>query len=276
MDRTPKLPEDRDPLVLLRTIYTGVQWAKLAQSRRLWSGETQTFTITSIDTGASVWRIGATDRITHEGGIRLKPPGAHFRTVSVEQPSAMTVLRIDSARLSRLGPSSVQQAFSAAQLESPVLLRRFLALRTADSIEEALVHLLVELTRSAGLSAHAEGRAGLRTDVARVRTILDQHSCHGFRLEELAQLANLHPVSLVRLFRQEYGLPPHAYLIERRIEAAQSLLASGKSPCEVALSVGFCDQSHLHRHFKRRTGLTPDEFRHQEQLPRPGPRIRQS
>lgn len=265
MKHAPLLPETHDPLVALRQLRTGLQWAKLARSRRLWSGETQTFTISSIDTGSSVWRIGGIDRLTRTGGLRLKRPGEHFRTVSVEEPSAMTVMRIDSERMSHFGPAFVARAFAIAQVDSVALLRTFQQLNTTDDVEEALVQLLVALAQVTELPTHASGRLGKRADVARVRAILDRNISQAIRLQDLAQAADLHPVTLVRLFRHEYGVPPHAYLTERRIEAAQSLLVAGVSPSEVALAVGFCDQSHLNRHFKRRTGLTPSVFRQTEQ-----------
>lgn len=264
MGHSPQIPEDRDPLVALRMLHAGVGWAKLARSRRLWSGETTTFTISSIDSGASTWRVDGADYYTATNGLRFKRPGTHFRTVSVEEPSGMTILRLDAACLAVFGPVEVSRAFTMAQRESPSLLEQFRQLGCAESAEESLVQLLVKLASVSDLPEHAEGRSGRRADVARVRAILDRNASRDIRLAELASAAALHPVTLVRLFRQEYGLPPHAYQIERRVEAAQSLLAAGLRPCEVALTVGFCDQSHLHRHFKRRTGLTLAAFCQQE------------
>jgi AraC-like DNA-binding protein len=59
------------------------------------------------------------------------------------------------------------------------------------------------------------------------------------------------------------GLPPHQYVIVRRIERARQLLQAGTnlSLAEVALRAGFSDQSQLTRHFKRIVGVTPGQFR---------------
>jgi transcriptional regulator GlxA family with amidase domain len=57
---------------------------------------------------------------------------------------------------------------------------------------------------------------------------------------------------------------PHQYLIQVRVNNARWLLSAGsgeRSLAEVASAVGFADQSHLTRHFKRVTGLTPRQFR---------------
>ncbi|NUP09742.1 MAG: helix-turn-helix domain-containing protein [Polyangiaceae bacterium] len=68
------------------------------------------------------------------------------------------------------------------------------------------------------------------------------------------------PISRCRAFREQVGLPPHAYVTHRRVTLAQSPLARGLPQAEVAASVGFYDQSLLHRHFKRIVGLTPGAF----------------
>ena len=59
------------------------------------------------------------------------------------------------------------------------------------------------------------------------------------------------------------GLPPHQYVIARRVERARQLLQAGTnlSLAEVALRAGFSDQSHFCRHFKRLVGVTPGRFR---------------
>jgi AraC-like DNA-binding protein len=93
-----------------------------------------------------------------------------------------------------------------------------------------------------------------------VRALIDRHFERPLPLRVLADEVGLHPVTLVRLFRDDVGIPPHAYVIERRVEAAQALVAAGVDLVDAAMRVGFCDQSHLHRHFKALTGMTPASF----------------
>lgn len=66
---------------------------------------------------------------------------------------------------------------------------------------------------------------------------------------------------LIRAFRQHFGLTPHAYLINRRIQLGQRELKRGKSIVEVALSAGFTDQAHFQRTFKRLVATTPNQYR---------------
>ena len=64
----------------------------------------------------------------------------------------------------------------------------------------------------------------------------------------------------MRSFGREFGLPPHRYLVGRRVEAARRRLLDGEHIADVAAAVGFHDQSHLHRHFTRLVGTTPRRF----------------
>lgn len=81
-------------------------------------------------------------------------------------------------------------------------------------------------------------------------------------LEQLAAVSALSRFHLVRSFTKQFGLPPHAYLLEVRIKKAQALLRSGMSCLEVAPSVEFADQSHFTRHFKKIMGVTPSRYAH--------------
>lgn len=80
-------------------------------------------------------------------------------------------------------------------------------------------------------------------------------------LESLARHVGQSPFHFARAFKDAVGYAPHQYLIRQRVERAKQMLLVGRrSPAEVAGEVGFCDQSHLTRHFKRVTGTTPSQF----------------
>ena len=99
---------------------------------------------------------------------------------------------------------------------------------------------------------------GLRT---RPREFLDAHFPENVTLDALAEVAELNPFRLVRSFRTAIGMPPHAYLLHRRIRHAEHLLRRGVATAEVAAACGFADQSHLTRTFKQANGITPARFR---------------
>ena len=66
---------------------------------------------------------------------------------------------------------------------------------------------------------------------------------------------------LTRAFKSAFGLPPHAYLVQLRLARARHWLAKGEQPADVAIALGFADQSHLGRWFVRAYGLTPAAYR---------------
>jgi AraC-like DNA-binding protein len=80
-------------------------------------------------------------------------------------------------------------------------------------------------------------------------------------LAQLGRVVGASPTHLVRSFTGAFGVPPHAYLVARRVEVARRLLLAGRSPAEVAVVAGFHDQAHLTRHFRRHVGTTPARYR---------------
>ncbi len=81
-------------------------------------------------------------------------------------------------------------------------------------------------------------------------------------LEEIARVAGLSVSHFKTQFRKSLGLPPHQYLLRRRVERAAMQLRKGKMPIgQIALENGFCHQSHLALHTRRVLGLTPQELR---------------
>jgi AraC-like DNA-binding protein len=99
-----------------------------------------------------------------------------------------------------------------------------------------------------------------RLAVRHVRAHLHDNHAEDVSLEELAGLVNMSPFHLNRVFRMEIGLPPHAYQTQVRVMRSKALLAQGVAIDEVAVEVGFFDQSHLTNHFKRHFGYTPGAY----------------
>jgi len=93
--------------------------------------------------------------------------------------------------------------------------------------------------------------------IARVREYLEAHYAEDVSLSELGALTSLSPFHVARVFSNAVGLPPHAYLESVRVRHARALLRSGVSLVDVALSVGYSDQSHFTNRFHRHTGITP-------------------
>ena len=92
---------------------------------------------------------------------------------------------------------------------------------------------------------------------------IGEHLHAALTLRDLAAVVHLSPYHFARRFKESTGLPPHRYIIARRIERAKQLLRGGDelSLAQVAARVGFWDQGHFTRHFKRLVGVTPKRFR---------------
>jgi len=105
----------------------------------------------------------------------------------------------------------------------------------------------------------ALARAKLRAVVEYV----EQHLDAGLALEQMAAVAHLSAYHFARQFKVATGLPPHQYVIARRVERAQQLLQEDRdlSLAEIAACSGFSDQSQFSHHFKRLIGVTPGRFR---------------
>jgi AraC-like DNA-binding protein len=148
--------------------------------------------------------------------------------------------------------------------------RRLLAAHVAAEHGDRLASSSLLRTGLAGLlMAHARPhpracppaavrRAG--NAVAASRDLLAQRLIDPPSLDDLAQITGMSPFALLRAFRSETGLPPHAYLNQLRVRLARRLLDDGLAPATVAAEAGFADQAHLTRHFKRAVGVPPGAY----------------
>ena len=79
-------------------------------------------------------------------------------------------------------------------------------------------------------------------------------------LDDICRAAALSPSYLIRAFRQRYGMTPHAYLVNRRVQHGHRLLKSGLPIAAAASESGFADQAHFQRTFKQLLAATPGQY----------------
>jgi AraC-like DNA-binding protein len=111
-----------------------------------------------------------------------------------------------------------------------------------------------------GVNASARHPGRQRRAVRRAKEFLSANLEARLSLEEVAAAVGLSRYHFLRVFKQETGLPPHAYRTQRRIDAAQQLLKKGTPFSQVALSTGFTDQSHFTNKFRQFIGATPSQY----------------
>lgn len=96
--------------------------------------------------------------------------------------------------------------------------------------------------------------------VSLVRQMLHDCDAGPLSISDLAAEAGVSETQVIRSFTATVGLSPHAYWVALRVERAKDLIRRGHALADVADRTGFSDQSHLSRHFKRITSLTPGQF----------------
>jgi len=127
-------------------------------------------------------------------------------------------------------------------------------------------------TMAALVARHADRRRSLSSPgrepgfVVRVREYIEANYQAEILLDDLSSLVNMSAFHLLRVFKQAMKLPPHAYLLQVRINRAKQALLAGDSISSVAASTGFTDQSHLTKQFKRFIGVTPGAFRENSEI----------
>jgi AraC family transcriptional regulator len=158
-------------------------------------------------------------------------------------------------------------------VEDRLVFQLLMALRDELRAEHPAGRLYAETLGNA-LAAHVsqkygtapparDRRGGLAPHRLRlVKDYVDTHLGRNFGLPELAALAQMKVDSFIRAFKQSMGVPPHRYVLIRRIDRATTLLrVGGRSIPEIAAVSGFGSQSSFTRAFRRLIGVTPREYR---------------
>jgi AraC-like DNA-binding protein len=103
-------------------------------------------------------------------------------------------------------------------------------------------------------------RLPVRESIQQLRELLHNSQGERVSLLEFAQSSGMSQFQLLRGFKRMYGLPPHEYQLNRRVELAREMLRRGYTAAQAAAANDFADQSHFTRHFRRIWGLTPGQY----------------
>ncbi len=232
------------------------------------------YAIGVIDSGAEqfVYRRGS--HVAPQGSIVVIHPGEmHTGSAAVEQGWTYRMLYPDASLLQRAASELAGRQRELPFFPEPVIHDSAIA-ALLSQLHIALEHSPSALERESRLLwtfaqlilRHAHNHPFTRpiiterTIIQRARTFLEEHFVENVSLEQLAAYVDISPFHLLRMFRNTVGLPPHTYLTQLRVNHARQLLLTPLSLTEVALSVGFTDQSHFTRHFKRIVGVTPGQY----------------
>jgi AraC-like DNA-binding protein len=235
----------------------------------------ETYAIGLVRAGVEEWRHGGSLERAGAGAIPVVNPGTvHTGHAGVPEGWTYRMLYPSVALMTEiaaevgLGPGTPW--FRDPVLDAPDTARLLLsAHRTAEHGDALAASTLIRLFLAHALCRYAQVRlrkasieqrpAGAAIAV-RAREVLEARLAEPPGLEELAADLSTGPFALLRAFKRRYGLPPHAWLTQRRVDQACRLLGSGHASALVATTVGFVDQAHLSRHFRRIVGVPPGAY----------------
>lgn len=221
------------------------------------------WTVLLIDAGAVAYGLDRGRHHAEPTSVTILPPGIPHdgQTATPGRPFRKRVLYLDRDWL----PAAAESAAAT----SPTVTGAD-ALATVRAIHLALAEPGDEIAAESGILRLGalvaprllnERRPARDEPLARrLRDLLDDRIGESLTLRDAAAELGAHPGHLVRVFVQAYGIPPHRYLIGRRVDRARRLISRGWSPARAAAESGFYDQAHLSRHFRRVLGATPGTF----------------
>jgi AraC-like DNA-binding protein len=229
------------------------------------------FVLAVVEDGAEGLRVGDTRLVAYPGDVVLFGPGeAHdgwardgrgfsYRAV---YPSRDLVAR--AVGLPPAGPAG--SYFRDNVITDPQLadgLRRAHGWLSGggDALDsQAALAPVLELLFDRYGARDLDRRRVVAETAAVARDLIDARVVEPVRLEELARACGETPLRVLRAFRAAYGLPPHRYQLQRRVQLAQGRLRAGADLAALGAELGFADQSHFTRVFKSVVGVSPGAY----------------
>ena len=266
------LPDDPNERILWLHPESCRGWEFLIvhRSRHLWSVYHEDYTISTSPAFGQCWKYRGANH-TGTPGTMLMEPGELHRTISAPSNASFKVAIIPrkevQAAAEELGISGVPH-FCEAQTADPGLAKAVwqLGLAVERNEPDPLVLSSMQMEVLLRLFEHTERMprpSGSMEDhraVTRAKSYLHEKFYAPVTLDELSKVAGLSRFRLAHAFTRTFGLSPHAYQIQIRIERARQLLRQGILGAQVAAALGFADQSHFIRHFRRIMGVAPCEY----------------
>ncbi|MFZ5933914.1 AraC family transcriptional regulator [Pseudomonas sp. HS6-2] len=222
----------------------------------------ESFSIGVITGGCSTYLSGASQVEVMAGTTVLMNPGVvHTCNPIAGQPWSYLMLFVDMPWLQALGFQLPAQTVST----SPCLYSRLLQLfadlfdNELNDREDRLAGFFCDLPRY--LQPLADEARVDHPQLDAAAAFIRAHRTDPLSLEDVCAACSLSRSYLIRAFRQRFGLTPHGYLLDQRVQHARALLRNGRAIAEVAQEAGFADQAHLQRAFKQHLAATPGHYR---------------
>ena len=222
------------------------------------------FSIGAITGGRSTYVTGETCHQVTAGSVVLMNPGVVHTCNPIDgQAWSYFMLFIDVPWLQLQGFDLPQATFSSSPALYSQLLQVFAGLLVDehDALGKTalLKYFLRGLPDQLGAAPVVQGSDNPR--LAAAAAFIRAHCTAALTLEDICAAAGLSRSYLICAFRRQFGLTPHGYLLDQRVQYARAQLRRGRLIAEVALEAGFADQAHLQRAFKQHLAATPGHYR---------------
>ena len=224
-----------------------------------------TWTVFIVDEGAIRYDLETRHRGAAGARVTILPPHVvHDGRAASDTGYRKRVLYVGTEVL---GEGLIGRAVDDPDIEDHAVVRSLRALHRAlqhpdDALEAETMLAVLSTQLQEHLGDRTVGSVERPDDevAADLRDLLDEHRFEAMTLAEAGQILHMSPAHLVRCFTRTFGIAPHRYLVARRIDAARHRLLDGEPLAHVATGVGFHDQAHLTRHFRRHVGTTPGRY----------------
>ncbi len=123
-------------------------------------------------------------------------------------------------------------------------------------LEDSLLRILSELVKKYAQSENFKAK-----EISLIKQFIENDALMKFSLDRISAKFGMDKYKFLRLFKKETGLTPNNYVISHRISHCKKLLLTEDDLLGIALETGFYDATHLCKHFKRLTGVTPMEYK---------------
>lgn len=225
---------------------------------QLHTGMKEKYAIARVESGHSRWWSGGTIWEAGPGCLQLQQPGDVYRDLERDGPGVLQLISLSASTVESVtGKIRVQPQIAAGDARAAPFLRLHDAVHAGAGRLELEVAVVEAI---AALGSLGNARLVRTRPVRRALELLRARLAESVTLDELAEHADFDKFHLCRAFREQVGMPPHAYLTRLRVMRAKELLVAGTRPSDVAAHVGLYDQSQLNRHFRRIVGTTPARY----------------
>lgn len=240
----------------------------------------ESFAIGVVDSGALSFKYKSPSDIVPAGNIMIIHPGeVHTGKCIAESGCSYQMIYVEPNVVLKAFPdfyskfnqdlhfkkqniadnyiaNSIRQAFRSFSINSSPLIEK----------ESKLQNLLEKLiSRYSMPGCFGKIFKAEKIYVKKAKQFLEDNYGSDLSLKDLAKEVNISPYHLLRMFKGDLGISPHAYLTQIRIQKSKRYLIQGSSISEVAQLTGFCDQAQFTKRFKQLVGTTPGLFQKKQQ-----------